>query len=66
MKGPTDSTVESIIARVAELGYADVTPEIVREFVQWGSVPESNVGSDYDEALEEALLTACDEHGIEI
>lgn len=57
--------VDRVISRAAAAGY-DLNDATVIEFLKWGSVPESTIGSEYDEALEDALTEIVDDLGIEI
>ena len=55
----------SIIASEARShGFSTVDEEIVREFIETGSVPESTVSPEYDEDLEETLMSLCGEYGV--
>lgn len=63
-----DETVvapSEIIGAAKAAGFT-ITAETVAEFARSGSVPESTIGEEYDEALSDTLQGIFDELGIEV
>lgn len=57
---------ERIGRKVRALGFHTADTELVMEFAERGDVPESSIGQEYDDALCEALMSECDEYGVEV
>jgi hypothetical protein len=58
--------IAEIIAAQLVARYATCTPADVESVARHGSVDESIVGPDYDDALTDAILEQLDERGIAV
>lgn len=61
---------DKIAAEIADLlvrnGYSTCSPEDVWDVSRYGSVNQSTVSDEYDEALTDQIIAALDARGIEV
>jgi len=55
-----------IADRLVASGYSTCTPEDVWDVQQHGSISESNISSEYDEALTDQIIDQLDSHGVKL